>query len=328
MKKIVCVIFLLFFCFGCAFAGTVIKLGSVAPVGSLWDIKCKEIASEWKRISNGEVELKLYMGGTVGDEDNMIRAMKMGGLNAGAMTAQGIKGISADSFALCLPFVVKDDDEFSYVFDKMKGTFEKKMEEQGFITLGWAMTGWVKFFSRDPIVSPDDLKKQKIAIDTDGRVSKIWTDLGFHAIPLAFNDILAGLYSGMADVTYVTPLAASSMGLTAMAPNMCDISIAPVYCAFVIEKRAWNRVPEKYRNELKKRTSEIAAGLYDIIKVDESRAVEIMKKDALIINDVPADVQAEWMQIGTAGSDVFSRELISKEVYDEMISYVNEYRKK
>lgn len=327
MKKLF--IFLFLFCsLISSYAGTVIKLGSIAPAGSLWDIKLREIAAEWKTITNGEVQLKLYMGGTVGDEDNMIRAMKVGGLNACAITAQGMKEIASDTFALCLPYIVKDDDEFEYVFDKVKSDFEQALEKQGFVTLGWAMTGWVNFFSRDPVVGPDDLRKEKIAIDTDSRLSKIWTELGFRAIPLSFNDLVASLYSGMIDALYVTPLAASAMGVVKTAPNMCDYKIAPVYCAFIVEKKAWNRVPAKYREALKEKTAEIAGEFYGIIKVDEAKAVEVMKKNGLKVNQVSDSVAQEWQKLSIDGSDAFSRELISKELYNKIITIVNEYRKK
>ena len=327
MKKFFIILFL--FCsIISSYAGTVIKLGTIAPAGSLWDIKLKEIAAEWKRITNGEVQIKLYLGGTVGDEDNMIRAMKVGGLNACAITAQGMKEISSDTFALCLPYIVKDDDEFEYVFDRIKGDFEQALDKQGFVTLGWAMTGWVNFFSKDPVVSPDDLKKEKIAIDTDSRISKIWTELGFRAIPLSFNDLVASLYSGMIDAMYVTPMAASAMGVAKSAPNMCDFKIAPVYCAFIVEKKAWNRVPAKYREPLKQRTAEIAGDFYDIMKVDEAKAVEVMKKNGLKINEVSESVAQEWLKLSSDGSDAFSRELISRALYDKIIAIVNEYRKK
>ncbi|MBR5672349.1 MAG: TRAP transporter substrate-binding protein DctP [Spirochaetales bacterium] len=327
MKKLF--VFLFLFCsLVSSYAGTVIKLGSIAPAGSLWDIKLREIASEWKAITNGEVQLKLYLGGTVGDEDNMIRAMKVGGLNACAITAQGLKNIDSNTFAMCLPYIVKDDAEFEYVFDKVKGDFEQILDKQGFVTLGWAMTGWVNFFSKDPVVSPEDLKKEKIAIDTDGRLSKIWTELGFRAIPLSFNDLVASLYSGMIDALYLTPLAASSMGLVKTAPHMCEHKIAPVYCAFVVEKKAWNRVPAKYREPLKQRTAEIAGEFYDIIKVDEAKAIEVMKKNGLQIHQVSDSVAQEWLKLSVDGSDAFSRELISKDLYDKIIAIVNEYRKK
>ncbi|MBR0318213.1 MAG: TRAP transporter substrate-binding protein DctP [Spirochaetia bacterium] len=327
MKKFF--IFVFMFCtLISSFAGTVIKLGTIAPAGSLWDIKLREMASEWNRITGGEVQLKLYMGGTVGDEDNMIRAMKVGGLNACAITAQGMKEIASDTFALCLPYIVKDDDEFDYVFENVKGDFELAFEKQGFVTLGWAMTGWVNFFSRDPVVSPDDLRKEKIAIDTDSRLSKIWTELGFRAIPLSFNDLVASLYSGMVDSIYVTPLAASAMGMNKIAPNMCDYRIAPVYCAVIVDKRAWNRVPAKYKEPLKQRTAEIAGEFYEIIKVDEAKAIEVMKKNGLQVHEVSDQVAQEWLKLSRDGSDAFSRELISKEIYDKIIAIVDEYRKK
>ena len=327
MKKLF--IFLFLFCsLISSYAGTVIKLGTIAPAGSLWDIKLREIASEWKRITNGEVQLKLYLGGTVGDEDNMIRAMKVGGLNACAITAQGMKEIASDTFALCLPYIVKDDDEFEYVLERMKGDFEQALDKQGFVTLGWAMTGWVNFFTRDTVVGPEDLKKEKIAIDTDGRISKIWTDLGFRAIPLSFNDLVASLYSGMVDATYVTPLAASAMGIAKTAPNMCDFRIAPVYCTVIVEKKAWNRVPAKYRDALKERTAEIASEFYDLIKVDEAKALEVMKKNGLQVHEVSDEVAKEWLKLSRDGSEAFSRELISREIYDKIIAIVDEYRKK
>ena len=327
MKKVF--VFLFLFCsLISSYAGTVIKLGTVAPAGSLWDIKLREIASEWKNITNGEVQLKLYLGGTVGDEDNMIRAMKVGGLNACAITAQGLKEIASDTFAMCLPYIVKDDDEFEYVFDKVKGDFEQILEKQGFVTLGWAMTGWVNFFSRDPVVGPEDLRKEKIAIDTDSRISKIWTELGFRAIPLSFNDLVASLYSGMIDALYVTPLAASAMGVAKTAPNMCAYKIAPVYCAFIVEKKAWNRVPAKYREPLKERTAEIAGEFYGIMQADEAKALEVMKKNGLKVNEVSDAVAQEWLKLSIDGSEAFSRELISKDLYDKIIAIVNEYRKK
>ena len=327
MKKVF--VFLFLFCsLISSYAGTVIKLGTVAPAGSLWDIKLREIASEWKNITNGEVQLKLYLGGTVGDEDNMIRAMKVGGLNACAITAQGLKEIASDTFAMCLPYIVKDDDEFEYVFDKVKGDFEQILDKQGFVTLGWAMTGWVNFFSRDPVVGPEDLRKEKIAIDTDSRISKIWTELGFRAIPLSFNDLVASLYSGMIDALYVTPLAASAMGVAKTAPNMCAYKIAPVYCAFIVEKKAWNRVPAKYREPLKERTAEIAGEFYGIMQADEAKALEVMKKNGLKVNEVSDAVAQEWLKLSIDGSEAFSRELISKDLYDKIIAIVNEYRKK
>ena len=96
----------------------------------------------------------------------------------------------------------------------------------------------------------------------------------------------------------------------------------------VYRKKAWNRVPAKYRDALKQRTAEIAGEFYDIIKVDEAKAIEVMKKNGLQIHEVSDSVAQEWQKLSIDGSDAFSKELISKDLYDKIISIVNEYRKK
>ena len=161
MKKIFIILFV--FISTAAFTQE-IKIGTVAPAGSAWETTLKEIASEWTRISGGEISVKIYSGGTVGDEEDIIRKIKLGRLNAAALTSQGIKNISNDLFALSIPMLVKDDEEFEYVFEKIKPQFDKKLEENGFVPLGWAMTGWVKWFTKSKILYPDDLKQGKIRL--------------------------------------------------------------------------------------------------------------------------------------------------------------------
>ena len=55
---------------------------------------------------------------------------------------------------------------------------------------------------------------------------------------------------------------------------------------------------------------------------------EVMKKNGLQINEVPDSVAQEWLNLSIDGSDAFSRELISRDLYDKIIAIVNEYRKK
>ena len=109
---------------------------------------------------------------------------------------------------------------------------------------------------------------------------------------------------------------------------MCDFKIAPVYCTVIVEKKAWNRVPAKYREPLRQRTAEIAGEFYGIMQADEAKALEVMKKNGLKVNEVSDSVAQEWLKLSIDGSEAFSRELISKDLYDKIIAIVNEYRKK
>jgi len=143
---------------------TVIKVGSLAPEGSPWDTALKKMAAEWKALSEGTIELKIYPGGIVGNEPDMIRKMRIGQLQAAAFTGMGMSYIAPEVFALSLPFLVRDDDELDYLMDKTAVRFAKLIEDKGFVVVVWSKAGWVNFFSKKPVVYPADLRQQKIAV--------------------------------------------------------------------------------------------------------------------------------------------------------------------
>ncbi len=86
-------------------AALTIKMGSLAPTGSPWEAGLKTIAAEWARLSGNDVTLKLYAGGIVGDEPDMIRKIRIGQLDAAAITVSGLNGIFSGVKALVLPAV-------------------------------------------------------------------------------------------------------------------------------------------------------------------------------------------------------------------------------
>ena len=67
--------------------GVLIKMGTMAPDGSTWHDGLLRIRQEWRRISNGEVLLRIYAGGILGDEAEMIRQLRRRGLDADGVGA-------------------------------------------------------------------------------------------------------------------------------------------------------------------------------------------------------------------------------------------------
>ncbi len=164
----------------------VIKIGTMAPPGSLWDTTLKEIAAEWSRISSGRIKVKIYTGGSIGNEEDIIRKMKLGRLQGAALTSQGMSNIDPDLLALSLPMKISDDDEFDYVFDRIIPSFNDTLDKKGFTAVAWTMSGWVKWFTTSRVSTPSDLAKLKIAVDnSDEKVIQIWKKIGFKVIPLS-----------------------------------------------------------------------------------------------------------------------------------------------
>ena len=80
-----------------------IKLGTLAPQGSTWHQQMVSMAQDFSKASSGKVELKIYAGGTQGNEGEMIRKMSIGQLHAA-----GQNGIPC-------AFVVGGDGKITYI---------------------------------------------------------------------------------------------------------------------------------------------------------------------------------------------------------------------
>jgi TRAP-type C4-dicarboxylate transport system substrate-binding protein len=255
----------------------VIKIGSVAPDRSPWNDALKEIAREWEAISQGQVKLKIYPGGIAGSEDDMIRKMKVGTLGGAVLTNIGLTKIYPDAFVLSTPFVFHSEKEMAYVMERLNPIFEKEIKEKGFKVIIWTMSGWVNFFSKNPVLYPQDLKKQKLAFSTgEPAMEQAWKKSGYNIVPSDLKDLMMALQSGMVDAFYLPPLLAGAGQYFPLAPHMCSLKIAPLVGGMVIMDKIWERIPENYRTPMMEVVKRLSAKL-----AVETDALEIKALDSM-----------------------------------------------
>jgi TRAP-type C4-dicarboxylate transport system substrate-binding protein len=305
-----------------------IKIGSIAPEGSPWDITLKKLGTEWKRISNGTVTLKIFPNGSQGDEADMIRKIRFNQLDAAAVTTMGLNRISTSFLILSLPMLFKDDAELSYVMDRMKPEFETIFEKEGFTIVAWTMAGWVNFFSKKPVLFPDDLKKQRLAVTKgDSELEQAWKSLGFNVRPVESTETLTALQNKMVDAFYTAPLVSLSYQWFALAKNMYDYPVAPMIGGFILSTRTWEKIPEDLRPRLKDAAERIVRPLYDDTKRLEKDAIQMMIANGLNIVKSTPEAGRAWEEALKQGYSSVIGKSISQDIYDKVASYLTEYRK-
>src|SRR5579859_6896837 len=141
-------------------ASVTLKLGTLAPEGSPWDIIMRDMGEQWKTAG---VKLNIYPGGQLGDEPDMVTKMRIGQIQVGVLTVVGLAQIDKGVQALSVPMLYKTYAESDYVRKKMQPLLEKRLLAKGFRVLNWGEAGWVMFFGKEPILTPDDLKKAKFS---------------------------------------------------------------------------------------------------------------------------------------------------------------------
>jgi TRAP-type transport system periplasmic protein len=304
-----------------------VKLATLAPEGSSWHLILKEMGEDWKKDSNGGVKLRIYPGGVVGDEAEMISKIRLGTIHAAAVTSMGLAEIDRGVMALCIPMLYRSDAELDYVRSKLAPKLEARMAEKGFIVLNWGEAGWVHFFTKTPVVRPDDLKKLKMfSWAGDNTTLDLWKNAGFTVVQLASTDIMPGLQTGMINAFATTPVAALSFQWYSLAPNMTDMRWAPLIGATILDKRVWDSIPANLQGAIKAAALKAGEKVQADVRKGAGEAVKAMKEHNLNVVPVPASVEAEWRSTAENVYPKLSGSFVPADMFEEAKKLVGEFR--
>lgn len=304
-----------------------IKLGSLAPSGSPWDKALRKISAEWASISKGKVDLKIYPGGIAGGEDDMLRKMRIGQLNAAGLTGIGMCRVFPGILAVQIPLLVRTDKELYYVLEKMRPKFEKELEAKGFTVLIWSKVGWVHFFSKNPVVKPDDLRAHKLfnyAGDPDGIMA--WKKAGFNPVPLSPTELMTSLQSGMVDAFSTTPLSAAAYQWFGLAKNMCGMKWAPLIGGIIVSTKTWEKIPADLRSQLQNAARKIGEEIQAEIDNADTEAVKIMKEHGLKVHPVSKEIEAQWLSEVKGGFQMVVGKSFDEASYNEVVKHLKAFR--
>jgi TRAP-type transport system periplasmic protein len=305
----------------------VIKMATLAPEGSPWYRILQKMGEEWKKASGGSVILRLYPGGVAGDEEAMLRKMRVGQLHAAAITGMGLAFLDRSFYALHIPMFYTSDEEFDYVRDRIAPMLEERLEEKGLIVLTWGDAGWVRFFATRPFLRPEDVKAKKLFVGAgDVTLTQLYKEAGFRPVTLSVVDILPALQTGLIEAFDTTPLAALAFQWFALAPHMADLKWAPLTGATIIDRRVWEKIPEELRPRILEVSRAHGEALRGEIRRLNEEAVEAMVRHGLKVITVPPDAEAQWRAVVEAILPRVRGRIVPAEAFDAVRTYRDAYR--
>jgi TRAP-type C4-dicarboxylate transport system substrate-binding protein len=307
---------------------TRVRLATLAPRGSSYHQLLLAMGERWRQASGGRVALTIYTDGTMGGEADVIRRMRVGQLHAAMLTVVGLSEIDSSVTALeTMPLMFRTLDELDYVREKLAPVLEERLLTKGFVVLFWGDAGWVRFFSKEPVVRPADLKKLRMFVWAgDTHSVDIMKRAGYHPVPLEPNDILPGLQTGLISAVPAVPFFALAGQLYRPASHMLELNWAPLVGAAVITKKAWDALPLATRDTLLNAARETGAAIKARSRAEGEEAVETMKKRGLKVHPLTPEVEAEWRMVAEDFYPQIRGRLVPADLFDEVRRLLQEYR--
>ncbi len=306
---------------------TVVKLATLVPDGSVWDKILREMGAEWSRSTQGRVSLLIYAGGVLGDEPDLVRRMRIGHLQAAALTSAGLANIEPSFQVFNIPMYFDSYDELNMVLKKLEPTFKQRLEAKGFVLLNWGHGGWVHFFSRQPLATVEDVKKSKMFVWAgDDRQTQLWKSLGYQPVALQATDILTGLNTGMIETFPTTPVIAMSMQWFRVAPYMVEVGLAPLAGGLVMTRQAWNRIAEPDRARILEACARAERRLAMEVPRQDTSSVAVMQQRGLKVVPVNAAGAAAWRAAAAQFAGKMRGDIVPADILDLAERERNAYR--
>jgi TRAP-type C4-dicarboxylate transport system substrate-binding protein len=300
----------------------VIKIATLAPAGSPYHEIMKDLAADWRKASNDRVVLRIYPGGVAGGEVDILRKIRIGQLHAGALSMSGLSRALPEISVLATPMIYETRESLKKVQDVLGPKIEARMAREGFVVLSWAIAGWVRFFVPEAEPSIEGLKKARMHVFAgDDQILELWKTMGVNAIPLSGTDVLTGLQSGMVNAFFTTPVMAYASQWFAFTPYMIEMPWAPMMGAIVVSKRAWQKVPEQLRPQLKSIAQKKSLRLDIEMQRLETQAVSEMQKRGLTLVKPDAQQLKQWQSLTkTAFPEFKSKNSIPDEWFETALT--------
>ena len=174
-----------------------LKIATVAPDKTPWADLLKGFKKTIEAKSKGRIKVRVFLGGTMGDENETVRMTARGQLSGVGASTGAVASIVEDLAAIEIPFIFANASEADYVLDKfLMAPMEKRFKDKGLVLGFWSENGFRHFAGSFPITSPGDLKNKKMRSQESYVHLEMWKELGAAAQAIPTTEVTTSLKTG------------------------------------------------------------------------------------------------------------------------------------
>ncbi len=304
----------------------VFKIATVSPDGTFWMQEMRAGAKEIKKKTQGRVEFKFYPGGVMGSDDSVLRKIRIGQLQGGAVTAGSMTPIVPDIAIYELPYLFESLDQVDYVRSRMDAGLIKALEKKGFIGFGLAEGGFSYMMSDEPLQSVAEVRRKKVWLPSNHDVGEaVFSSADISPVPLPLSDVLTGLQTGLIDTIIAPPIGAIALQWHTKINYVMDEPLTYFSALLVIDKKAFNKLKDEDREIVRSVMSDAFKRINEQNRKDNVAAKQaLMNQGIKFVRLSPASTK-EWREVGDKAIKMLEKQnKYSDKAYGDLMNYLDE----
>jgi len=305
----------------------VLKLATLAPEGSAWMRTLQKVNREVDSRTGGALRIRAYPGGVMGDDQAVLRKMRIGQIHIAGITTLGLGSIFKDIQVLAAPFLFQTYDEVDHVLTRLTTRLEKGFEKNGYILVGWSEIGFVYIMSNKPIARLEDFQGMKVWTPEGDLLSQaVFRKVGVSPVPLSIPDVLMALQTGLVDVVYSPPIGAIALQWFTKVKYIIRVPLSYAVGGVAMTQKAFDRIPQEHQQTFKGIFRENISDLNTLTRRDNEEALRVIETEGIQPMEPSAEELARFQRIAQEATEELAGDAFSMEMLEEVRTYLNERR--
>lgn len=227
---------------------TTLKVASIAPPKTPWFTHLEKWRDNVEKASNGEIKLKLFPSGQLGNEFDVYKQVIRGRVDIGAFSGAAITANVPEFSLMSTPFLFDDAKTIDCIYDsKLNEEFKSLLADKKLHTIQWNETGWVYTYSMDDLSDPTSAKGYKIRTAPTPMSRILWESVDASGIEVPYVETPAALQTGVIKGGESSVLGFMAFGLAKIAPNFHDSRQYHQAGATVISQKKWSKISPEHQ---------------------------------------------------------------------------------
>ena len=310
--------------------GLTLKIATLSPEGSMWMEKMRQGADQVAVETQDRVKFKFYPGGVMGNDKAVLRKIRIGQLQGGALVSGSLSSLFPANQIYAQPMKFMTLEEVDYIRKQMDQFIIDGLDKAGFVTFGLSGGGFAYIMSKKPIKTIQDLQKRKVWVpDNDKLSQEAIKTFGITPIPLPLADVRTSLQSGLIDTVAISPVGAIVLQWHTQIRYVTNIPLIYLHAVLALDKKKFLKISPQDQKIVTRIMTRAFQEIALQNREDDSKAIEAMKTRGIEFITPDKPHRNEWLATaGKASQKMVESGILPKDVVEKIDRLLMEFHAK
>lgn len=253
------------------------KIGHTNAAGEVQDKGLEKMKELLEAKTGGAATLDIYPGGQLGDEAQLIEGVMLGSIDMSMTSNSLLSNYVEDYKVFDMPFLFPTIAGLGDKIDAHWDMMEASANAAGLQLLGVHSSGIRHLMTKKPVETMADLAGLKIRTMQNPVHVEAWRSYGANPTPMSYNELYGALQSGVVDGAEAASTGYDGMKFYEVAPDFALIGWLNMAAPVVMQKTAYDALPENIQTALMESGREAAAWERGYVEEQEQPLIDKFK---------------------------------------------------